>query len=317
MYLQGSVPPPEDELRRLRAREEAEGDERGSGAGGHVHRGGIRSVEAGHELRSWMGEGHPPARPRYADLSRVKMPSEDQVERCIWNAMDDSGEVAEEKTERRPWICELVRSGGFRAIGLRVDAYDRDGRPSENESHGIVSQQHRTLQIAELCRSRERITRDGNVVVAEHDEGAVETREERSQATFSSRMRDEIARDADDVRPAPGDPLRCALARPVAPGQGRAKVEVREVADAQTVQGLWKTVDLNDDRARPEPPALEPSVDGTGKRGTRDEQRGNEYPGTLETSDTRPTTVCVWGRVAPAACAVARSRRVLSRSAWS
>ena len=62
------------------------------------------------------------------------------------------------------------------------------------------------VQVFEFRSSRARISRDGDVVVAEHDIGTLEPSEQRSQVRLATRVRDEVTGDGDEVGSTALDP---------------------------------------------------------------------------------------------------------------
>ena len=149
----------------------------------------------------------------------MQVPREDEVERPGGNPVDDAGEVAEQQAKARPGAFELVRLRPSRPVALRVDADDRHRGSPQRDRLDLVAQQGRALEVVELRGPRERIARDGDVVVAENDERVVEDVQQLTQPSLAARMRDEVPGDADDVRPPLRDPRRRPPARAVAARQ--------------------------------------------------------------------------------------------------
>jgi hypothetical protein len=87
--------------------------------------------------------------------------------------MDYAGKVTEEKAESSG-LDELVRTCALRAICPRVDTNDGDPLLPNQNCRYLVHEQPGPLEIMELRRTRERIARDRDVVVAEHNERIVE-----------------------------------------------------------------------------------------------------------------------------------------------
>ena len=99
------------------------------------------------------------------------------------------------------------------------------------------------LEIAKLHRPRERITREGDVVIAEHDKRALKARQEGLEARHASRMGDEVSGDTDQIGSPFPDPPRSLLARAVSTRERRA----RQVASRQ--QFVWPWVSRHRRRA--------------------------------------------------------------------
>lgn len=155
-----------------------------------------------------MGEPHPPARCRHADLTPMQVTTEDQVEGRSGEPIDDVWEVAEQE----PKSGMLVRQPVWARTSLpeRVGRDADDGAPLARklDVDRVVREEPRLLEVAELGGPRERVPRHGDVMVAEHDEGSIETSEQLTEDWLAARMRHEISGDADDVRPALGHPGR-------------------------------------------------------------------------------------------------------------
>ena len=109
-------------------------------------------------------------------------------------------------------------------------------------------------------------------MVAEHDERAVERAEQLLEERQAAGMGDEVARDADEIGPPPGDPGNRALGRDAA-SRRRAEVEVGEVRDPQAVEALRQPLDLDLEHPRPEPAGLEEAVGEQDERDEREERR--------------------------------------------
>ena len=103
---------------------------------------------------------------------------EDEIERRARNPLDDTWEMAQQEARCCPGVSELIRTRALCPVGFRVDADDANQLPAELDGFGFVSEQPRPLEIAELCRAREGIAGYGDVMVAEHDERVVESREQ-------------------------------------------------------------------------------------------------------------------------------------------
>jgi hypothetical protein len=217
----------------------------------------------------------------------MQVPGEDQVERPSRNPVGDPREVADEESQRCIGVHELVRACSRRSIRLGVDPDDGDPHAAEDESFELVPEQPRLLEVAELGRARERIARDRDVVVAQHDEGMIEERDERAQARLTTGMGDKVSSDAYEIRATPRDPRRGLLARGVATGQWSAEVEVRQMPDPEPVQRLWEPAERHLEHAPSEPAGFEPAVDGAGEEHACDDQEDEEHPGTLETPGHR------------------------------
>ena len=152
-----------------------------------------RLVEPGDEPGARVGERHPATWPGKADLAGVQVPREDEVERRAGNPVDDAGEVAEQqaKASRR---VRAPAAAPVSPVALRVDADDRHRGSPQRDRLDLVAQQGRALEVVELRGPRERIARDGDVVVPENDERRVEASEQLAQPPFAARMRDEVSR---------------------------------------------------------------------------------------------------------------------------
>ena len=144
----------------------------------------------------------------------MQVPGEDEVELAAWNPVDDAGEMAEQQAEARRGALELVRLRASRPVASGSTPAIERGSP-QRDRLDLVAQQGRALEVVELRGPRERIARDGDVVVAENDERVVEDVEQLPQPSLAARMRDEVAGDADDVRPPLRDPCRRLVLAPL------------------------------------------------------------------------------------------------------
>ena len=238
-----------------------------------MHRPRRRLVEARDQPGARVRERDPATWPGKADLAGMQVPREDEIERPDGNPVDDAGEVAEQQAKALPGAFELMRLRPSRPVALRVLADDRHRGSPQRDRLDLVAQQGRALEVVELRGPRERVTSDGDIVVPENDEGAVEDVQQLTQPSFAARMRDEVPGDADDVRPPLRDPHRRPSARAVAARQARTEVEVGEVGDANAVQLARKPVDGNVEDARSQPACLEPAVGDAGERGAGEEDK--------------------------------------------
>ena len=148
---------------------------------------------------SRMGEGHPPAAERHADLSSVQMAGEDQIERPGGHPLGDPGIVAEQHCEG----CLGVRSscgatcepGSSRDRGPRCRCVPLRSPASRRRREGAPRRPGPAAR-----RPARRIVRNGDIVVPEHDVRSVEGGEKPPQPILAPRMRHEVAGHADDVR---------------------------------------------------------------------------------------------------------------------
>ena len=229
-----------------------------------------------------MGERQPSTGERQADLTRVQMPREDQVEGACRHAVGDAREVTEEQAQRRVGIASGVRSCSAIAICLRVDPDEGDDHAANRDGLGLVPQEPCLLQVAELGCPRERVARHRDIVVPEHDIWALEAGEELPEARFSPRMRDEVARDADEVGLPRRDPVHGPRARRVSTRERRPEVEVREMRDPYPVESRRESLDRHLEDARAEPSGLEPAVAEDCERHDGQGDDGDQHHGTLE-----------------------------------
>ena len=177
--------------------------------------------------------------------------------------------------DRRARVAEPASPGmspGPPPPPRRVPRAERGPRPRPEKS--------RALEIAKLRGPRERITCYRDVVIAEHDERTLQACQEGLEARHASRMGDEVSRDTDEVGSPLSDPARRPLARTVPAREGRAEVEVGQVADPDAVQSLWESVERDLEHPRPEPTRLDPAVadehDGGARR--RPGRRASRHP---------------------------------------
>ena len=145
------------------------------------------------------------------------MPRQDQIERAGRERPDDDGEVTQQDSEWRAYIDQRVGPRAPAAVGVRIDPDERDRKLAELDGRLLVAQERSTLEIVELRRTGERISRDGDVVITEYDVRPLETREELAQPTLTARMGHQIAGHADEIGPASRDPVDRLSACPIAP----------------------------------------------------------------------------------------------------
>ena len=137
----------------------------------------MRPVDPRHETRPWMRERDPATRKREADLAGMHVAREDEIERRARNPLDDTWEMAQQEAKCPPGVSELIRTRALCPVGFGSTPTTQTGSPRARR-FGLVSEQPRPLEIAELCRAREGIAGYGDVMVAEHDERVVERREQ-------------------------------------------------------------------------------------------------------------------------------------------
>ncbi len=116
-----------------------------------------------------MCERDRPSRVRDRDLPCVVVTGEDQVECVIRRPSNDAREVAQQKPEARGRVSQPPRIRCPRLVARRIDADNLDPDAARGEFVGSVTEEDGLAEIVELCRTRERVLRDGDVVVAEHD----------------------------------------------------------------------------------------------------------------------------------------------------
>jgi len=166
----------------------------------------------------------------------VQVTAEDQIERPVPYSVDDSGKVTEQKSKRSAPRDKHVGPRPLLAIRHWIDTYDHRALPPQLEFDLFVAQERRLLQIPKLRCPRERVARDCDIVIAEDDEWAIEPLDESAKARLSSRTRDEIAGDANNVRLPPGDPRHRLSARSISPGKRCSEMEVGEMRNPKTVE---------------------------------------------------------------------------------
>ena len=92
------------------------------------------------------------------------------------------------------------------------------------------------LEVAELCRSGERIACDSDVVVPEHDERPVKAREECHESGLTTGVGDQITRDADDVRSTSRHPVDGAGGRYASTRERSPQMKVGQMPDTGSVE---------------------------------------------------------------------------------
>ena len=102
----------------------------------------------------------------------------------------------------------------------RVDAGDPDPPATQLHEPPRRSQQRRRLELAEVRRLRLRIAADRDVVVAEHGVRGAASRASAPAARLAARVREQVARDRDEIRLPLAHPARPPRRRR-APATGR------------------------------------------------------------------------------------------------
>ena len=178
-----------------------------------------------------------------------------------------------------PRVGQLVGRSRARRVGQRVDADDLDAAAAQLELDRFVAEQGDVLERADRLRIDalgERIAAVGEVVVAEDDEARPEPVEQPLELAHPRAARDEVARDADEVRPALGRPTPPPRARRECPRDGtpRWKSERCAIRSPSSSAGTPSSCDLED--ALPQPARLEPPPgrDSRDRGGEREQEPG-------------------------------------------
>jgi hypothetical protein len=194
-----------------------------------------------------------------ADLSGMKVAGKDEVEDARPKPVDHLREVAEKDSQVGVRVREALRSRESRPIGARIDADDLHTSTSKLDRLGLVRQNPRRAEVAQLHRLRERVPRDREIVVAEDREAARKPRQELAQHRLAPPAGDEVAADQRQVRLPLLDPLDRSLDRVGSTRRG-PEVEVRQMGDAKPVQLRRQPRKPDVGRLQPHPPRLEPAV---------------------------------------------------------
>ncbi len=222
-----------------------------------------------------MRKCHFPARVGDDNLAPVQMPREHEVESSDRETAGDAREVAEQNAEIGSGVGKFPGSSRAARIALGVDTHDLDPSPTSLDDDRLVPQQPRhILNAIELCRAREGIARDCNIVVAEDDARPLERAQQLHEQRHAARMGDEIAGDADEIRSPFGYPRDRTLRRH-APTGGYPQVEVGEVGDPEADKALGQAYDLDLVHTKAEPPRFEPPIGDESER----EKRKRAYEG--------------------------------------
>ena len=186
------------------------------------------------------------------------------------HAIEDAREVAGEDAEAGRAVDQpgaaLVVVG---LEGARVEAAQVDARAAHLDGRGLVAQEphRRAVQVGQRVAVGERVLPVGVVVVAEHGEGAerrVELRQRAPQRGVARAPGTQVAGDHDQVRLRPPDQLDAPRERPDVQA-GRAHVEVRQVADPETVEGRIEARDRHLAHALLHPLGLEEPPGSAGR----------------------------------------------------
>ena len=242
--------------------------------------------------RAQMREPEPASRIRDDDLPRVVVPGKDQMEH-LRDAPHDSREVAEKNAEIRGRVGQRVRSCRPRGIGLRADADDLDAPPAQLHLDGLVAEERHVLERADrvgVDPLRERVAAVREVVVAEHDVGGRKVGEQTLELAHSRSPRDEVARDADEVRSALDHPVD-RLAHGSQAARRNTEVQIGEVRDTKAVELGRQTRELDVDHLSPQPAGLEPRPPGYPRDRGGQQQ---EDPGQTDSFSVTGATETTW-----------------------
>ena len=222
-----------------------------------------------------VGEAQPPAWIRQADLTGMEMTGEDEIEYARLEPVDHLRKVAEQDAEVGFRVGEPLGPSPTRAVRARVDADDMHLPSAQLDCLRLVGEQPRRAQILELNRLRERILRNGVVMVPEHRVAVGQADEKLAETRLAASPRNEIAADQRQIRLPRLDPFHCAPHR-VRPARRQPEVEVGEVGDPEPVE-LGRQAPKRDlDRVQPDPARLEPRVRSAGRGSRADQYRRRE-----------------------------------------
>jgi hypothetical protein len=187
----------------------------------------------------------------------VHVAGEDQVPAAGLDRVEGAREVAEQD----PQVGVGRREAARAAVepGARVDARELDAAPAQLDLDRLVEQQPRRCEVVELGRTRERVAAERPVVVAEDDVRRPKPPEQAPQPGLGARVREQVARDADEVGRALRRPGDRALDGPRA-ARRDAEVEVREVRDPEAVELRRQARQLELALVQLDPAGLEPAV---------------------------------------------------------
>ena len=147
---------------------------------------------------------------RNDNLTCVQVTREDEVEHAVLQLPRHSGEVAEEDSEIGGAVREPTRACLSAEVGPRIHPDELDAPSAQHDIRRAVGEQRDTLRQRKLGLVQplgEGIAARSEVVVPEHDEAGSERRKVSLESAHPGPPREKIACDADDVRPALGDPL--------------------------------------------------------------------------------------------------------------
>jgi hypothetical protein len=105
---------------------------------------------------------------RNADLARVEMAGEDEVESTCRQLVDHVREMAEQDPKIRVGICKPLGPRLALSIRARVDADDLHPTAPELHRPRFVDQESRRAELDEVAGLRKGVPRDREVVVPEH-----------------------------------------------------------------------------------------------------------------------------------------------------
>ena len=132
---------PEDELGHLRARAEAERDERRADAGRDVQRRGRITVDPPILRRERMREQESPSRVGQDDLARVQVAGEDEVVGAGLERPSHARKVAEQDPQVGGWVDMALRVSDPERVRPGIDPDDLDAAASQLDDARFVGEQ--------------------------------------------------------------------------------------------------------------------------------------------------------------------------------
>jgi hypothetical protein len=136
-----------------------------------VHRRGFAPVDARVETGARVSEADLPARERKRNLAVVHVPGENEVELAGLEVIEHAGVVAKKNREvglaRKPVRVEPSPAPDDQA---RIGSGDPHAPAAKLDEPALVAEQCGRLELAQVGTPRLRVTAEGDVVVAEHDE---------------------------------------------------------------------------------------------------------------------------------------------------
>ena len=215
-----------------------------------------------------MCERKAAARKWKANLSRMQVAGDYEMERTRPDVIDYLGEMTDENSQVRVRVRKSVRVCD--PVHVRTWIHARDLHPAaiQFDNASLVRKQRRLSEVVQLGRFRPRIAADSEVVIPEDGVTVGQPVEQRTQERLSSWTRQEVAADQGQVRPPLLHPGNGSLDCRRSAG-GNSEMKIGEVCDPQPSELVRQAGDRNGERAKADPAGFEVSPGEAGRRRAR------------------------------------------------